>query len=198
MNKKTLILVLAIVLSSATFIWVAVDLLAGNLGGFAYFQVMHRFGHSAIILLLLSSSTVLMKNYRVPEGFEPHRIFGLFALLYAAAHFFTFLLSFGFNAQQIMQAFISQPFILLGDLALFILLALQLTSGNQMRKKNAKLWRKIHYLFYVAVAAIITHIFFVTKVAKPIFFVYAVLFVILIFFHLKVVRSKLLPSKKAK
>lgn len=198
MNKKSLILIAAIVLSSFTFLWVAYDLLAGNLSGFAYFQVMHRFGHSAIILLLLSSFTVLMKNYRVPEGFEPHRIFGLFALLYAAAHFFTFLLSFGFNLQQIMQAFVSQPFIILGDLALLILLTLQLTSGDRMRKKNAKLWRKLHYLFYVAVAAIITHIFFVTKVAKPIFVVYAVLFAILIFFHLKFVRAKLLPAKKAK
>ena len=195
MDKKKIITIATAILSAFTFGWVLFDLLTGKLQGFVYYEIMHRFGHTAIILLLLSSLSVLMKNYNVPEGFFPHRVFGLYALIYAASHFFVFLLSYRFNFNQLLTAFTTQPFILLGDLALIVLLVLQLTSGQKFRKTKHKLWRTIHYAFYLAIGAIITHIFLASKVVKPIFWVYIVAFVLMGILHMRGVRKVLKPKK---
>lgn len=195
MDKKKIITVVTAILSAFTFGWILFDLLTGKLRGFVYYEIMHRMGHTAIIMLLLSSLSVLMKNYNVPEGFFPHRVFGLYALIYAASHFFVFLLSYGFNLRQLMTAFTTQPFILLGDLALIVLLVVQLTSGQKFRKTKHKIWRTIHYFFYLAIGAIIAHIFLVSKVVKPIFWWYLVGFLLMGFLHMKGIRKVLKPAR---
>ncbi|NSW51228.1 MAG: ferric reductase-like transmembrane domain-containing protein [Anaerolineae bacterium] len=197
MDKKKWITIIAAVVSAFTFLWVFFDLITGRLQGFVYFEIMHRFGHTAIIMLLLSSLSVLAKNYSLPEGFFPHRVFGLYGLLYAASHFFVFMLSFGFDLQLLITAFVSQPFILLGDLALIVLFVMQLTSSDKFRKQHHKTWRLIHYFYYLGIGAIITHIFLVSKVIKPVFWVYLAGFVLMGLLHAKFVRDWIKPKKKS-
>ena len=186
---------IAAILSAFPFLWIAYDLLAGNIFGFVYLEIMHRLGHSAIVMLLLSAFSVVLKNYKIPEGFFPHRVFGLFSVIYAVSHLFVFLLSYGFNPGQIWLAITTQPFILLGDLALISLLVVQLSSGNQWRKKHHALWRKLHYVYYVVVGAIILHVILATKILRPIFYFYIAGFILLTLLHLKGVRQLFQKSK---
>ena len=194
-NKKHIRLA-AYILSAFTFVWVAYDLIAGRLSGFFYYEIMHRFGHSAIVMMLLSSVTVLFKNYKVAEGWYPHQAFGLYGLLYATAHMVTFWASYGFDFGLILGAAQLQTFILFGNFAWIILFAIILTSIKKVRTSHHKLWRVVHYTFYAGMAAVIIHVAIAAKIVRPIVYFYAIFFVVFILLHLKPVRSLLLKKKK--
>ena len=183
---------IAAFLSSFTFFWIAYNLLADKLFGFVYIEILHWLGHSSIVMLLLTAFSVLLKDYKQPKGFIPHRIFGLFGVIYSVAHLFVFLLSYSFNTGQVWLAVSAQPFILFGDLALIALLVIQLTSGDKWRRNHHALWRKFHYVYYLAVGGIIVHVVLASKVVRPIFYFYSIVFIVLSLFHIKGVGKVLL------
>ncbi len=187
--------IIAAFLSSFTFFWIAYNLLTDNLFGFVYIEIMSWLGHSAIVMLLLTVFSVLLKDYKIPKGFFLHRIFGLFGVIYAVSHLFVFLLSYGFNVSQILFAVSSQPFILFGDLAIIALLVVQLTSGDKWRKSHHALWRKLHYGYYVAIGGIIVHVVLASKVLRPIFYFYIAVFILLMLFHIRGVKNLLLKPR---
>lgn len=183
----------AAILSAFTFAWVAFDLLRGRGSAIFRFEILHRFGHSAIVMMLLSSLTVVAKNYKVPEGWFPHKVFGFYALLYAISHAFTFWLINNFAFLSVLRS-VQFP-IVLGNLALIILLAMEVTSTKKWRAKHNKTWRTIHYLYNAAVAAVVLHVALVSKIAKPILYFYAAFFIVFIVLHIKPVRTLLLKKK---
>ena len=193
LTKKS-VRIIAAFLSSFTFFWIAYNLLADKLFGFVYIEILHWLGHSVIVMLLLAAFSVLLKDYKQPKGFFAHRIFGLFGVIYAVSHLFFFVLSYGFNVSQIWFAVSTQPYILFGDLALIALLVVQLTSGDKWRRNHHSLWRKFHYVYFVAVGGIIAHVILASKVVRPIFYFYIAVFIILTLFHIKGVRKLLLKS----
>lgn len=186
----------ATILSAVTFIWVLIDIVMGKATGFHWFVILHRFGHTAIIMLLLSSLSVLAKNYKVPEGWFPHKVFGFYAMLYAIAHMITYYAINGFDFAQILSNIQFQTFILFGSFALFVLVVMELSSIKSFRTKNNKLWRAIHYVFNAAVLAIVIHVALAAKVVRPIVYVYAAFFIVFITLHIKGVRNLLLKEKK--
>ncbi|MEE4195994.1 MAG: ferric reductase-like transmembrane domain-containing protein [Anaerolineae bacterium] len=194
-DKKHIRLAVAI-LGAFTFVWVLIDILLGNVTGAQWFVILHRFGHSAIVMMLLSSLSVVFKNYRVPEGWYPHKILGLYALLYATAHFLTYWSLFNFNFPLILQSIQTQTFILFGNFAWIIMLVMEVTSTKQWRTKHNKAWRIIHYFYNAAVVAVVIHVSLASKVVRPIVFFYAAFFVIFITLHIKAVRDLLLKNKK--
>lgn len=192
---KSQIQIAAIVVSSFTFLWVLYEFITGQLGGFFYYELLRRFGHTAIIMMLLSSLTALFKKYRVPEGWYPHKVFGLFAVLYATAHMLTFWLSYGFDFALILNAITIQQFIILGNIAWILLLIIEVTSIDFIRRKNLKLWRTIHYFYYGAVAAVVIHVAMAAKIVRPIVYFYAAFFLIFTLLHLKPIRNLILKKK---
>ncbi len=194
-DKKHIRLAAAI-LSAFTFVWVLIDILTGKASGAHWYVILHRFGHSAIVMMLLSSLSVVFKNYKVPEGWFPHKVFGLYALLYATSHFLTYWSLFDFNFPLILQSVQTQTFILFGNFAWIIMLVMEVSSTKQWRTKHNKAWRTIHYFYNVAVAAVVIHVSMASKVVRPIVFFYAAFFVIFITLHIKAVRNLLLKEKK--
>jgi methionine sulfoxide reductase heme-binding subunit len=185
----------AIVVSSFTFLWVLYEFFTGQLGGFFYYELLRRFGHTAIIMMLLSSLTALFKKYRVPEGWYPHKVFGLFAVLYATAHMLVFWVSYGFDFALILNAITIQQFIILGNIAWILLLIIEVTSIDFIRRKNLKLWRAIHYFYYGAVVAVVIHVAMAAKIVRPIVYFYAVFFLVFTLFHFKFMRKLILKKK---
>ncbi len=192
---KNQVKIAAIVLSSFTFLWVLYEFITGQPGGFFYYELLRRFGHTAIIMMLLSSLTALFKKYRVPEGWYPHKVFGLFAVLYATAHMLTFWLSYGFDIVLILNAVTIQQFIILGNIAWILLLIIEVTSIDFIRRKNIKLWRAIHYFYYGAVAAVIIHVAMAAKLVRPIVYFYAAFFIVFTILHFKFIRNLILKKK---
>lgn len=193
--NKTQIRTAAAILSAFTFVWVLIDILQGRAVGFYWFTILHRFGHSAIVMMLLSSLSVVFKNYRVPEGWFPHKVFGFYAMLYATSHLITYYYLNGFDTAQIFRNIQSQTFILFGSFALIVLQLMELTSIKAFRVKYNKFWRGFHYVFNAAVVAVIIHVALAAKIVRPIIYFYGAFFVIFITLHIKGVRNLILKKR---
>ena len=53
-----------------TFLWIGYDLISGNLSGFIYFEILRRLGHTAIIMLIGSSLTLLLQQLGWKQAFR--------------------------------------------------------------------------------------------------------------------------------
>jgi sulfoxide reductase heme-binding subunit YedZ len=85
------------------------------------------------------------------------RMLGLFAFLYGALHFTTYLwFDQWFDLQAIAKDVLRRPFITMGFVAFVLMLPLAATSTDAMVRRLGRRWSALHRLVYaVAVAAIL-------------------------------------------
>ena len=185
-NTKPIIFYLLILPS---FIWIA-SFINGTLGVNPIDKLTDELGQMALRLLvatLILSSISKFKYFRSLINFR--RMIGLFAFYYVLLHFTTYIfLDHFFNWNFILKDILKRPFITFGFISFIFLIPLALTSTNYMIKKlTFKIWKKIHYLIYIAAPLSALHYLLLTKADKtePIIYL-TIIFIVLIWrFFLK-------------
>ena len=118
-----------------------------------------RTGKTALILLVLSlSCTPVITLFGLRQVGKIRRALGIYALMYAGIHFFTFIgLDYGFDWTLLKGAIFEKTYILVGLSALLILAALGATSFKYWQKRMGKNWKRLHKLVYLASGLVILH-----------------------------------------
>ena len=137
----------------------------GLLGPDPIGEATRRTGRLALIFLGLS---LLPTVIRLITGFagavRVRRALGLYAFMYAALHFLTFIgWDYGFDWALIGLAIRQGRFVLLGLAALIIMVPLAVTSTNGWVKRLGKRWKRLHRLAYVAAVLAVVHYMWVYK-----------------------------------
>ena len=181
-NTKPIIFYLLILPS---FIWIA-SFINGTLGVNPIDKLTDELGQMDLRLLLATlilSSISKFKYFRSLINFR--RMIGLFAFYYVLLHFTTYIfLDHFFNWNFILKDILKRPFITFGFISFIFLIPLALTSTNYMIKKlTFKIWKKIHYLIYLAAPLSALHYLLLTKADKTEPTIYlTIIFIVFIFF----------------
>jgi sulfoxide reductase heme-binding subunit YedZ len=122
-------------------------------------------GRSALILLILSLActplNTLLNYYPI---IRVRRALGVYAFLYAALHFLTFVgLDYAFDLGLVGAAIFEQLYVVVGFSAGLILLVLALTSTRGWQRRLRKNWKRIHRLVYLAAPLVIVHYVWLSK-----------------------------------
>lgn len=181
-SKPTLLIVLLL----PSFVWVSM-FINGTLGVNPIDILMDKLGEMALRLLILVLIISTLSKFFLFRSFQNlRRLLGLVAFYYIFLHLtcYVFLDHF-FNMPFILKDIIKRPFITFGFLGFILLLPLVFTSTNRMVKKlTYKIWKKIHYLIYVAIFFGILHFYLLTKADKTEPLIYLVIMLILIFIRI--------------
>lgn len=116
-------------------------------------------GKYALVFLTLSlACTPLNILLNLRQALSVRRALGLYAFLFALAHFLIFAgLDYGLNFELIVAEITQRRYILVGSIAILILTILAITSFQWWMKYLGKNWKRLHRLVYLAGILIILH-----------------------------------------
>lgn len=142
-----------------------VDALTDNLTANPIQAATQRMGGAGIILLLASLAGTPLHTL---TGYAPvlklRRPLGLYAFFYVAVHFFLYsVVDYGLNIPLLVREALEKPYLPIGLLAGFILLALAVTSINRIMRRMGKRWKRLHRLVYLAGVLVFLHVALVIK-----------------------------------
>ena len=149
------------------------------------------FGRAALNMLVLTLAvTPIITITGWKKLIKHRRALGLYTFFLFALHFTTFMaLDYGFDIRQIWVLTVQKPFILLGTLAGFMLLALAVTSFKYWMKRLGKNWSRLHKLVYVIGGVAILHYALAVKgslstlsgnIVRPLIMGFLVLFLLIL------------------
>lgn len=112
-------------------------------------------------LVLVLSVTPLRVSLGWPLLARYRRMLGLFVFFYASLHWLAYVwLDMGFVWSDVVADVPKRPFILVGTLAWFVLLALAVTSPRVVaRRLGASRWQALHRWVYAVAGLAILHFF---------------------------------------
>jgi sulfoxide reductase heme-binding subunit YedZ len=145
--------------------WLAYDALMRDLTANPIQAIEQRTGKYALILLVASLACTPLN---IVTGWSPalrwRRPLGLYAFMYAALHFVTFIgLDYGFDLGLLWADVAGKRYIFVGAAALLILLALALTSTKGLQRRLGKAWKRLHRWVYAAGGLVIAHYVWAVK-----------------------------------
>ncbi len=161
-------------------------------------DITQRTGTYALVLLLLSlvctPAGAILGWKRVLAWRRP---LGLYAFLYAALHFLTFVgLDYGFDATLIWQTVLEKRYVVAGFSAFLLLLPLALTSTKGWMRRLGKAWKQLHRLVYPAALLVIVHYVWLVKADIRTPLLYGAALVALLILRLAPVRRVLAGLRK--
>lgn len=121
--------------------------------------ILHFTGIGAFNLLLLSLLvSPLAKYLRQGQLVKLRRPIGVYAFVYAACHFTSYLV-FELQLQWsvIFSELLKRPYISVGFIALLILTMLTATSTRAIQKRMGSTWQKAHNWVYLAASLVALH-----------------------------------------
>ena len=180
---KPLIFILLLIPS---FIWVF-QFFNGNLGVNPIENLMDKMGLMAlriIILTLLVSSLADIKSFK--SIIVLRRMIGLFAFYYVCLHFLTYIvLDHFFDIKFIFKDIAKRPFITFGFISFICLIPLAITSNKlSLRKLGYKLWKRIHYLIYIAAILSSFHFYMLVRANKTEPLIYIIIIILLLSYRM--------------
>lgn len=118
-----------------------------------------RTGNIALILLVLSlACTPVNLLFHFPQALKVRRALGLYGYFYAAMHLLIFTgLDYGFDPQQLLQAFTEKVYIIAGLTAFILLTSLAITSSRYWKKRLGKGWKRLHQSIYAINLIVVLH-----------------------------------------
>ena len=168
----------------------------GSLGVNPIEKLMDNLGEMALRLIMLTlfiSSLSEFKKFRFL--IEIRRMIGLFAFFYVSFHFLTYIvLDHFFDMNFIIKDILKRPFITFGFISFVLLIPLAITSPKKMLKKlGYKVWKKIHYLIYLAAILSSIHFFMLVRANKtePAIYIFLILILLLYRFFYKIILPQL-------
>jgi sulfoxide reductase heme-binding subunit YedZ len=131
----------------------------GTLGVNPVQKLMQQTGQSGIRLLMASiacTPLTTLTGWRAPG--VARRAFGLYGFFFIAVHLMIFsVLDFGLDLELIKIEITEKPYIIAGALGFLALLPLAITSTRGWMKRLGGAWKRLHRLFYTAMALGIVH-----------------------------------------
>jgi len=145
--------------------WLVVDYLTGNLTVNPIQAVTQRTGDYALYFLVASlACTPLNTFFGFRKALSLRRMLGLYAFLFAALHFGTFIgLDYGLDWRLLLDEVALKRYILVGLGTLTILTLLAITSFRWWMKRLGKNWKRLHRLVYLASILVIVHFAWAVK-----------------------------------
>ncbi len=186
--------------------WLAWDYFTGNLTVNPIQAATQRTGKAALVLLVLSlACTPLNTIFGWRQLLNVRRALGLYAFLFAAAHFIIFVgIDYEFNWEYLKADLLDKRYIFVGAAALLILAALALTSFRWWMKRMGKKWKLLHRLVYLAGLLVIIHYAWARKgdifrlqgdILQPLFF--GVVVLILLALRIPAIRRAISSKRSA-
>jgi sulfoxide reductase heme-binding subunit YedZ len=139
--------------------WLAWDAWTGNLTVNPIQAAEQRTGKYALVLLVLSlACTPLNTLFGFRQALSVRRSLGLYAFLFAAAHFTIFVwIDYGFNWEFLRADLSDKRFIFVGLTALIMLTLMAATSFKWWMRRLGKRWKSLHRLIYLAAPLVVLH-----------------------------------------
>ena len=178
--------ILFIILLVPSFIWMF-QFFNGNLGVNPIENLMDKMGLMAlrvIVLTLIISSLADIKSFKSIVVLR--RMIGLFAFYYVCLHFLTYIvLDHFFDIKFIFKDIAKRPFITFGFISFVCLIPLAITSNKfSLRKLGYKIWKKIHYLIYIAAILSSLHFYMLVRANKTEPLIYIIIILLLLSYRL--------------
>ena len=185
-NFQQLKSIIFIILLIPSFIWVF-QFFNGNLGVNPIENLMDKMGLMAlrvIILTLIVSSLADIKYFKSIVVLR--RMIGLFAFYYVCLHFLTYVvLDHFFDIKFIFKDIAKRPFITFGFISFVCLIPLALTSNKfSVKKLGYKIWKRIHYLIYLAAILSSFHFYMLVRANKTEPLIYIIIIILLLFYRM--------------
>ena len=151
--------------------------ITGRLGANPIEEIQDRFGNWALRFILITLTVTPLRRLTAWNWLIRYRrMFGLFTFFYGLMHFLTWLfLDQGLLLSAIAEDLIERPFITIGFAAFLLLIAMAVTSTNNMRRRLGRRWQKLHYSAYAVGLLGVWHYWWQVKkdITEPL--VYAVI-----------------------
>jgi sulfoxide reductase heme-binding subunit YedZ len=198
MNTKRAVLGLKVVLwlgALAPGAYLVSGIFTGSLGVNPVEKLTHWTGMTALILLM---TTLAVTPVRRLTGWNPiiklRRPLGLFAFVYALAHFtIWFAFDMVFNVTWMLEDIGERKFITVGMAALLVLTPLALTSTRGWIRRLGKRWATLHRGIYLAAGLAVVHYFWLVKADTRLPILFAVILAVLLGSRIR--RGKTKPGK---
>lgn len=138
---------------------------ADGLGANPVEEITHETGQWALRFLVLCLCVTPLRRM---TGWRPlqleRRTLGLFAFLYAALHFTTYVtFELELDLTTVAEDILERPYITVGFATFLILLSLASTSSRAAARKLGKRWKKLHRFVYVAAVGAVVHFLWLVK-----------------------------------
>lgn len=172
---------------SAPLAWLAwlifVDLQnpGAGLGADAGETLVHYLGEWSIRCLLFAFAITPLRHWTGDTVWvRNRRMVGLFAFAYVCLHIFAYVAWYlGFALAALFEDLVERPYITMGMLAFVCLLPMAVTSTHGWRRRLRQHWLRLHRLIYVALAAGLLHLWWLTRDGFAEVAVYTLCFAIL-------------------
>lgn len=147
------------------FLWLAWNVVQGDLGPDPVKAVEHRLGELGLQFLIASLAVTPLRRVGL-NLVRYRRALGLLAFGYVALHLTAWVwLDMGLRWSEVAADLWKRPYIVVGMLGFAALLPLAATSSNAaIRRMGPLAWRRLHRLAYVAVVAGVLHLLLLAKV----------------------------------
>jgi len=124
-----------------------------------------RTGKYGLVLLVLSlACTPVNSLFGYRPALRLRRPLGLYAFMYVALHFLTFIgLDYGFDLELIRGAIFEKRYAVVGFLAFLILVPLAVTSTKGWMRRLGKQWKVLHRGVYLAALLAVVHFVWFVK-----------------------------------
>lgn len=151
-------------------------------------DIQHFTGRTALKFLLATLLVTPLARYgRQPLLMRVRRLLGLWCFAWATLHLMSYaLLELGLRNLSLLGAeLFSRPYLTLGIISWFILLALALTSFQKWQRRLGARWQTLHNLVYLVAILAPIHYIWSVKVLSPQPVIYALLAFILLAWRYK-------------
>lgn len=141
-------------------------------------DIQHFTGRMALKFLLATLLISPLARYaKQPLLIRTRRLLGLWCFAWATVHLTSYtLLELGINNLGLLGSeLISRPYLTLGIVSWFILLALTLTSTQYAQRKLGRRWQLLHNFVYLVAILAPVHYLWSVKILSPQPVIYAVL-----------------------
>ena len=175
-----------IILLTPSLIWIF-QFFNGDLGVNPIERLMDELGLMALRLLVL---TLIISTIAELKFFKSiillRRMIGLFAFYYVCLHFLTYIvLDHFFDIKFIFKDIAKRPFITFGFISFICLIPLAITSNKlSLRKLGYKLWKRIHYLIYIAAILSSFHFYMLVRANKTEPLIYIIIIILLLSYRM--------------
>lgn len=152
------------------FIWLCWAAAQGYFSADPAKDIQHFTGRMALKFLLASLLVSPLSRYaKQPLLIRTRRLLGLWCFAWATLHLTSYaLLELGINNLRLLgQELISRPYLTLGIISWFILLALAATSTQWAQRKLGRRWQKLHNFVYLVAILAPIHYLLSVKIFSP-------------------------------
>lgn len=155
--------------------------------------LVDNLGQGALVLLLCALSMTPLQKLTGWAGWVAlRRQLGLWSFAYAVLHltaYLYFILGLDFNG--FTTELLDRPYIAVGAIALFGLLALAMTSTRWSMRKLGKRWKKLHRVIYPTLIIVLIHMLWVVRSDAGRWSLYAAIGVVLLAMRLPAMQKRL-------